>query len=102
MNKIDKHLQTIGKKTFVMCFETAGRAAKRGGITPEQVARCDADSQYWKDNTLSIKKSVIRRIFKDGNQCRALKKCFTILGNPAAAAKAKKLHSRHCAPKKRA
>ena len=98
---IEQQLRTVGKKTFVKCFAEAEEAQRHGDeIATERVAACDyPDSAAWGPNSLATKAATIRAIFRDGNQCQALKMCFTILGNPAVAAEAERLHSEFCSRK---
>lgn len=94
LSALDVQLRTAGKKTFVRCFAKAHN--RRGDITTDQVAECDPDSAEWKDESLATKTSVIRAIFRKGNQCAALKMCFTIRGNSATETQARQLHEKFC------
>ena len=73
MDTLARQLRSIGKKTFVLCFTKA--LEKRGNITKEEVINCDPDSEYWREKSVLIKTSKIKRIFTDKKEFDAFRIC---------------------------
>jgi len=95
MNKaqIKSALKSIGKRCFVNCFEVAWQ--KGGKLSRDDIK--DNDPQVGEDvNGLDTRRSNMHRIFKAKQQCYALKKCFTVTGNPEAESRARLLYRRYC------
>ena len=70
---LEEQLQSIGKKTFVLCFTKA--LEKRGNITKEEVINCDPDSEGWREESVLTKTSKIKRIFTDKKEFDAFRIC---------------------------
>lgn len=91
--QIKSALKSIGKRCFVNCFEVAWK--KGGELSRDDIK--DNDPQVGEDvNGLDTRRSNTHRIFKAKQQCYALKKCFTITGNPEAESRARLLYQRYC------
>jgi len=71
---IKRTLNTVGKRTFINCFET--RQRKGYDLSKEEVVEADCpDSKGWKESSLTTKTYSLNRIFREGNQCQTLQIC---------------------------
>ena len=86
-------LKAIGKRCFVNCFAAASR--NDGDLDFKGIIANDPDVGR-DESGLTTRKNGIRAIFRDGKECPALRECFTISGNAATAAKARRIYNEYC------
>ncbi len=78
-NGIDRKLQSVGKRTFVKCFDyCAKNMASQGEPNLEwsDIPIYDEESNGNKESSLQSKASTMNRIFKEAQQCNALQICI--------------------------
>ena len=90
-------LQSVGKRTFVNCFEV--RKTNGRDLSKKDVMKADSPcSETWEsENALGTKTSRLNRIFREKKECEALKICCEarMLSRPIKA-KAAELYERYC------
>lgn len=87
-------LRRCGKRCFVENFSDAWRSS--GELSENQLVANTPSDKPLDESSKTTKKYQIRRIFSEGVQCRALKKCFSVQGDPGSEKKARELHSQYC------
>lgn len=92
----DQLLNSMGKRTFVNCFEA--RKNKGSKLNKGDVIRADSpDSKKFTENSLSSRTSRLNRIFRENRECEALKICYNsgrLSRNTVA--KAVQLYRKYC------
>ena len=73
MTDIDRLLQSIGKRSFLNCYETAGRRGEEFGIA--DMLRCDPALRGLSPKAHSTRASGIRRLFREGRAEQAVARC---------------------------
>ncbi len=67
-------LNTVGKKTFVACFEA--RQKWHDNLSTKKVHElCWPDSRDWEEGSLATKTSSVNQIFRENRHCGALEIC---------------------------
>ena len=67
-------LNTVGKRTFVNCFEA--RKSKGGELGKSDITNADSpDSEKWSESSLHTKTSCFNRIFRESREREALQIC---------------------------
>lgn len=71
---ITRMLQTVGKRTFINCFEE--RKNKGRELSEVDVMNADSpDSEGWDSGSISTKTSCFNRIFRENKEREALQIC---------------------------
>ena len=72
--RTQRTLNTVGKKTFVDCFEA--RQNQHADLSKKEIRKlCQPDSMDWEERSLATKASSFNNIFRENRHCYALKIC---------------------------
>lgn len=96
MATIERILKTVGKKTFIDCFEARQNSGFE--LNSNRVrSLCHPESESWTEGSLGTKRATVNRIFREIRQCEALRICSTARIPNEAKQKANDLYAQFCA-----